>query len=307
MKYPYQPYLLCGIAVLVILGISSFIAPPTSERKDTVVVQPGVQRVTAFDLNGSYSFAGEEIPTDNFDAMERFDRELINNTYQHAATVLNIKNASRYFPVIEPILKKYDIPDDFKYLCVAESNLRMAISSAGAKGLWQFMESVGRAYGLEINEQVDERYHIERSTEAACVFLLHLKKRFGSWLLAAAAYNMGETGLAKRMDTQKMGSYFDLQLPEETSRYVFRIYAIKEIMSSPEKYGYYIDSTQEYPTIDDWKGVQVSQSIPDLADFAIANGTTYRKLKVYNAWLLGNALTISGNKNYEIKIPKDSK
>lgn len=294
-----------GLGILIIA--SSFYPSAEEDKKDTIVIQPGMQYIKAKDLEGHFSFAGEEIPKDNFDALERFDRELIINTYLHAGTILNMKNAARYFPVIEPILKKHSIPDDFKYLCVAESNLRMAISSAGAKGLWQFMEPVGRAYGLEINDQVDERYHIEKSTEAACLFLLDLKKRFGSWLLAAAAYNMGETGLAKRMATQKMNSYFDLQLPEETSRYVFRIFAIKEIMSHPEKYGYFIQPSDQYPAIDDWLRVPVTESIGDLATFAIEQGTTYRKLKLYNAWLLTNSLHVTGNKMYEIKIPKSPK
>ena len=161
---------------------------PVSPEKETV---NSIRRVNAFDLNKSFSFAGEDIPADNFDARERLDRELAVNTYYESATMLALKTANRYFPVIEPILQKNGIPDDFKYLCVAESNLRMAVSPAGAKGLWQFIESAGKENGLEINSEVDERYNVEKSTEAACRYLLRLKERFGNWTSAAAAYNTG--------------------------------------------------------------------------------------------------------------------
>ena len=198
------------------------------------------QHITGFDLNKGFDFAGEHMPTDNFDPVERLDRELSINVYMHATTLLHIKTANRFFPVIEPILKQHGIPDDFKYLCVAESSLRMATSSAGAKGLWQFVELMGRAYDLEMNSEVDERYHVEKSTIAACKFLNYLKNRFGTWTMAAAAYNMGETSLAKRIQEQKSSDYYDLNLNDETSRYIFRIIAIKEIMKNPEAYGFYV-------------------------------------------------------------------
>jgi len=262
------------------------------------------QRITAFDLDKAFVFAGEAIPEGNFDAIERLDRELLVNTYQHSATLLNLKQAFRYFPVIESILAKHGVPDDFKYLCVAESNLRMATSSAGAKGLWQFMESTGRAYGLEITESVDERYHVEKSTEAACRFLSKLKERFGSWTLAAAAYNMGEGGLARRIGQQQVDSYYDLHLPDETSRYVFRIHAIKEIMSDPERYGFFVTPEQGYEPMVEYDSLEVSTTIPDLAALALEQGTTYRHLKLYNPWLLGNILPVKSGKTYLLHIPR---
>jgi hypothetical protein len=262
------------------------------------------QHVTGFDLNKNFVFAGEHIPADNFDARERLDRELVVNTYLQSVTSLNIKTANRYFPIIEPILKKNGIPDDFKYLCVAESNLRMATSSAGAKGLWQFMTTVGQAYGLEINSEVDERYHVEKSTEAACRFIHHLKKKFNTWTLAAAAYNMGETSLSRRLREQQVDTYYDLHLNEETSRYVFRVIAIKEIMENQKEYGFVLDKEQLYPALPEYYAVHVDAAIPNLAEFALQHGTTYRMLKLYNSWLTGNALINKSKKRYEIRVPK---
>jgi hypothetical protein len=278
----------------------------TTLHEDAVIHKDSnsyTQRITAFDLNSTFSFADEAIPADNFDAIERLDRELLINTYQHATTLLNIKTANRYFPVIEPILKKYGIPDDFKYLSVAESNLRMATSSAGAKGIWQFIESVGSSYGLEINADVDERFHVEKSTEAACKFILYLKSRFGSWTMAAAAYNMGESAIAKRMTEQKAGNYYDLNLVEETSRYVFRIIAIKEIMKQPEKYGFFVEDQQLYAPFHNYSTLIVTEPIPDLGSLAERYGTSYRMLKVFNPWLISTSLPNRNGKKYEIRIP----
>jgi hypothetical protein len=212
--------------------------------------------------------------------------------------------ASRYFPVIEPILAQNGIPEDFKYLCVAESNLRMATSPAGAKGLWQFMEAAGEAYGLEINAEVDERYHVEKSTAAACKFILHLRQKFGSWTLAAAAYNMGENGLSKRIEDQRAKNFYDLNLNEETSRYIFRIISIKEIMQDPEKFGFFVEKDDLYPQLTDYYTVHIDNAIPNLADLAIQHGTNFRMLKVYNPWLMGTSLTNKNGKRYEIRIPK---
>lgn len=203
---------------------------------ESTVAAPGMntlQRVIGFDLNREFSFAGEAIPSNNFDARERLDRELLINSYLQASTLLNIKHANRYFPIIEPILARNGIPDDFKYLSVAESNLRMATSSAGAKGIWQFIEASAEGFGLEVNSEVDERFNVEKSTEAACQFLKHLKEKYGSWTLAAAAYNNGPAIITRKLEEQQVDNYYDLNLNEETSRYVFRIIAIKEIMKDP--------------------------------------------------------------------------
>jgi len=300
--------MLAGFLCLVIF--SSFSKKDSLEVGPPVPVAPeketinNIRRVNAFDLNKSFSFAGEEIPADNFDARERLDRELAVNTYYESATMLNIKTANRYFPVIEPILKKNGVPDDFKYLCVAESNLRMAVSPAGAKGLWQFIESAGKENGLEINSEVDERYNVEKSTEAACKYLLRLKARFGNWTSAAAAYNIGPSLLAKRLTEQQADNYYDLNLNEETSRYIFRIIAIKEIMKDPERFGFFIDSAQLYPEMSNYDAIQFDGPIPSLATFAKQQGTTYRMLRLYNPWLISGSLTNKYGKRYEVRVPK---
>lgn len=300
--------ILSGFLALVVF--SSFYTDTTEVTKDTFFVgppkpvDPFPQHVRAMNLDKPFSFAGEVIPAENFDAIERLDRELVVNTYLQSLTLLNIKNANRYFPVIEPILAKNGIPDDFKYLSVAESNLRMATSPAGAKGIWQFMESVGKAYGLEINGEVDERYHVEKSTEAACRFLNHLYKKFGTWTLAAAAYNMGETGLSRRLREQQAVNYYDLNLVEETSRYVFRIIAIKEILSDPPAFGFDVPEDQLYQPLDKYQTVKIDGSVPDLAALAVDKGTTYRMLKLYNPWLISSVLTNRYKKEYEIRLPE---
>lgn len=296
--------LLAGFLSLVVF--SSFNekenSPPPMEPKE---VSTGLQQhISSYDLDKDFSFAGESLPEGNFDALERLDRELVINSYLHSVTLLNLKTANRYFPVIEPILKKYGIPDDFKYLSVAESNLRMATSPAGAKGLWQFLESVGKAYGLEINTEVDERYHVERSTEAACKFILHLKDRFGSWTMAAAGYNMGETLLSRRISDQKAETYYDLNLNEETSRYVFRIIAIKEIMKDPEHFGFYVEEDQLYSPFQDFYTIHIDEPVTSLSSLAEKHGTSYRMLKVLNPWLVGSSLSNKYEKRYEVRIPK---
>jgi hypothetical protein len=293
--------IMAGFLSLVIF--SSFNA---NKDVEPVVIQDTsnlTQRITAFDLNNSYSFAEEEIPSDNFDVIERLDRELLINSYLHATTLINIKIANRYFPVIEKILDEYDIPEDFKYLSVAESNLRMATSPSGAKGFWQFLTAAGSAYGLEINSEVDERFNVEKSTIAACKFIRHLKNKFGSWTLAAAAYNMGENGIARRLEEQKANNYYDLNLNEETSRYIFRIIAIKEIMQNPTKFGFYVEQDQLYQPLQNYSTIIVTEPIPSLASFAQQYGTSYRLLKVFNPWMIGSSLPNKSGKKYEIKIP----
>jgi len=295
--------LMAGFCCLVVF--SSFYNEDIKKDIPVVADSNGVnRRITAFDLDQKFMLAGEEIPKDNFDAIERLDRELLINSYLSATTLLNLKIANRFFPVIEPILKSHGIPEDFKYMCVAESNLRMATSSAGAKGFWQFLESTGKGYGLEINAEVDERYHVEKSTEAACKFILRLKQKFGSWTLAAAAYNMGEAGIAKRLADQKASNYYDLNLNEETSRYVFRIIAIKEIMQHPKKYGFYIEDDQLYLPLQKYTTLTITEPIPSLAGLAQQYGTSYRMFKLFNPWLIGSSLANKSRKSYEIRIPE---
>ena len=250
----------------------------------------------------SLNFCDEKVPMHIADVEERFDRELTINKSLHASTELVIKRAARYFPVMEPILKKYGVPDDFKYLAVIESKLENAVSPAGARGVWQFMPATAKEYGMEVNDIVDERYHLEKSTEAACKYLLAAKKKFGSWTLAAASYNGGMTGVSKQQERQKMDNYYDLLLTEETSRYVFRILALKELMKNPVKYGYTIPEKEMYKIIPT-KIVEVNTSIENLADFAIEQGINYKILKIHNPWLRDISLTNKTGKFYAIEIP----
>jgi len=263
------------------------------------------QRITSIDLNKEFNFAGERLPMENFDVRERLDRELMRNTYWHSNTFLNIKKAGRYFPIIEEILERNNIPTDFKYLAVAESDLRNATSPAGAKGFWQFMKATGQSYGLEVNSEVDERFHLEKATEAACKHLRKLRERFGSWTLAAAAYNRGSTGLKKEVDAQRGESYFDLNLNDETSRYVFRIVAIKEIMENPAAFGFMVADGDKYPPLPNSVHILVDKAIPNLGDFAKNNGTTYRMIKIYNPWLRTSKLTNKSRKDYLVRVPKN--
>ena len=247
-------------------------------------------------------FAGEKTPLNVSDVKERFDRELLVNANLHATTQLIIKRANRAFPVIEPILQRYGVPDDFKYLAVIESGLVNAVSPAGARGVWQFMPETGKERGLEINDLVDERYHLEKSTEAACKYLLDAKAKFGSWTLAAASYNGGFGGVNKQITFQGVSNYYDLLLTEETSRYVFRILALKEIMKNPVQYNFNLQPHELYPALP-FKTVEVTASIPDLAVFAKEQGINYKILKIHNPWLRDRSLTVKPGKTYVMEIP----
>lgn len=247
-------------------------------------------------------FSGEETPLKISDVKERFDRELLVNVNLHASTILAIKRANRAFPVIEPILKKNGIPDDFKYLAVIESGLVNVVSPAGARGIWQFMPETAKERGMEVTENVDQRYDLEKSTEAACSYFLSAKGKFGSWTLAAASYNGGMTGVNKQIGIQKVSNYYDLLLTEETSRYVFRILALKEIMENPIKYGFTIAPEDLYKALPTRK-IEIDSSITDLADFAKEQGINYKILKIHNPWLRETKLLNETGKKYQIEIP----
>ena len=252
--------------------------------------------------NLKMDFAGEEVPTFMADVQERLDKEMITNMNYHTNTTLVIKRANKVFPIIEPILKKYGVPDDFKYLAVIESSLVNAVSPAGARGVWQFMPATAKEKGMEVSDEVDERYHLEKSSEAACEYLLVAKEKVGSWTLAAASYNGGMNGISKKMEEQEVADYYDLLLTEETSRYVFRILALKEIMSQSEKYGFKIPNEALYYTVPTRK-IVIDSSITDLAQFAKTQGVNYKILKIHNPWLRDKKLTITSGKKYEIEIP----
>ncbi|MFT5251066.1 MAG: membrane-bound lytic murein transglycosylase D [Flavobacteriales bacterium] len=248
------------------------------------------------------NFEGEQAPLKIEDVKERFDRELIVNKNYHSYTILALKRANKSFPIIEPILKKNGVPDDFKYLAVIESGLVNVVSKAGARGVWQFMPETAKGMGLEVNNNVDERYHLAKSTQAACDFILNAKDKFGSWTLAAASYNRGLVGVQKLLKFQQESSYYDLYMNEETGRYVFRIMALKEIMKDPAKFGFQVDAKDKYKLITT-KKVVVTNSIDNLVAFAKAQGINYKTLKIYNPWLRSVRLLNPTHKRYVIEIP----
>ena len=246
-------------------------------------------------------FCNEKVPIKNQDILERFDREIIVNTYFHSKAILILKRSNKYFSIIEKYLKEYQIPEDFKYLAIAESALENAISPAGAKGFWQFMSKTGKAYGLEINDLIDERYNLEKSTEAACKYLKKLYKQFGSWTLAAAAYNMGPHALSKQIKKQQVNNYYNLKLNNETSRYVFRIIAYKLIDKNPKLYGFNLKQEDLYPPLKTYN-IEINKEISDLAKYAINIEQNYKIIKYLNPWILKNSIDAT-EKPYIIKLP----
>ena len=246
---------------------------------------------------------GEAIALRRYDRRERMDREILAFTYMHSTTMLLIKRANRYFPIIEPILKANGIPDDFKYLMVIESNLNsIARSPAGAAGLWQFMPTTGREFGLEVNENVDERYHIEKATVAACKYFKQAYAKYGDWIAVSAAYNAGQARISSQLEKQLASHAMDLWLVEETSRYMFRLLAAKEIFSNPQRYGFLLKREHLYPPIP-YKEVTVSTPINDLSEYAKKQGITYAQLRDANPWLREMSLKNRSGKSYVLHIP----
>jgi hypothetical protein len=259
-------------------------------------------KIQALQLPANLNLAGERVPIEIPDVKERMDRELLVNTYWQSNGLLLIKRANQYFPILEPLLKKYGLPDDFKFLALAESGLIDETSSVGAAGMWHFMKTTGKEYGLEINKNVDERYHIEKSTKVAAEYLKKSKDRLGSWTLAAAAYNAGNYGVASRLETQQVDNYYDALLPDETERYIFRILALKEVITNPRKYGFVFDESDLY-TLEKTREIEVDTAITNIASFAKNYGLNYKEFKKYNPWLRENHLNNKSRKLYQIKIP----
>lgn len=253
-------------------------------------------------LPDSLTFAGEPVPLHRQDIREQLDKEVLYNFYMPNNILYIIKLTSRYFPLIEERLQANGIPDDMKYLCIAESNLQQLVSRVGAAGFWQFMPRTAPGYGLEVNAFVDERYHIEKSTDAACVYLKNAYKKFGSWTAAAASYNCGQGGYNSQAQFQHSQNYYDLMLPEETNRYIFRILTFKYFITQADQLGFVVPDTETYPVLQ-VKRIPVSQTIPNLASFAISQGTTYKTLKRHNPWLRGRSLPVKNGKTYIIQLP----
>jgi len=301
------------ISLILLLLLSGFFIKARDEKKEqqTTPIHIATEtdknvaenyEIKAVKIPNNISFAGERVPIEKQDVLERMDRELLVNTYWQSNALLYIKRANKYFPIIEPILKKNGIPDDFKYLALIESGLTNATSPSGAKGFWQIMKTTGREYGLEINTNVDERFNLEKSTEVACKYLNNSFDKFQSWTLVAASYNAGRSGILKQLDRQQVNDYYDLLLGEETSRYVFRIIAAKEILNHPKKYGFMFDNSDLYrfkPTYT----IKVDSVITNVASFAKHYGLNYKEFKILNPWLRENKLNNASKKTYEIKLP----
>lgn len=291
--------LLLLFAIIFIVHTSIF----WKDNPDNEFDKKTIHYTYSIKIPNKIEFAGEKVPVTDFDVYESLDRELSINVYWQSQTLLFIKRANRFFPIIEPILKKYNIPDDFKYMAVAESGLTNTTASTGATGYWQFLESTAKEYGLEINDEVDERYNIEKSTEAACKFLNKSFDKYKNWTLAAASFNFGRNNLNKQINRQKAYNYYDLVLGDETSRYVFRIIAIKMILSNPHKYGFNVKQKDLYQTIPSYK-VTVDSSVTDFTQFAQQFSINYKILKIFNPWLRENYLTNKNKNTYKIVIPK---
>lgn len=296
--------ILAGIGLLSLCGLLVYAVQdaPTDENFEEKLIND--YNVYALQIPENLQFAGELLPiNEDPDVYERIDRELLVNTYWQSNGLLMFKRAHKYFPIIEPILAKHGIPDDFKYLALIESGLMNVVSPAGATGFWQIMKSTGKEYGLEVNSNVDERYHLEMATEAACKYLKKSHQRFGSWTLAAAAYNAGNAGISRRLEAQGVTSYYDLLLGSETGRYVFRIAAVKEILSHPKRYGFNFREKDLYTKVPTYK-VKVDTAVTDFAQFAKRYGINYKILKRHNPWLREPHLNNKSRKEYHIEIPR---
>jgi membrane-bound lytic murein transglycosylase D len=294
--------------VLTITGvIIFFIAQGFEEgnfKGSNDMVNDTIYTVKPFRLPDSVNFAGEQMPLYNFDTRESLEREILISAYRHSSTILIIKRANRYFPVIEKILQEYNIPDDFKYLAAAESDLTNMISPAGATGFWQIMANTGKEEGMEINNEVDERYSVERSTKFACEYFIKSYEKYGNWTMAAASYNGGRNGLNEQIEIQNQHNYYDLLLADETAKYIFRVVAYKLIISDPESYGIKIGKNDLYREIKCYE-VKVDSAITNFSDFAQKFGTNYKLLKYLNPWLRKPYLSHKPNKHYLIKIPSE--
>ena len=319
-----KKFIYIGIGLLAIILLNVFLfntyssqSPETNEplefkneevpeKQPVEIVKPTRQFAPVYSIKipEQVNFAGEEAPLDIFYVREYLDRELTVNTYFHSSTILLLKRANRWFPLIEPILRANNIPDDFKYLALIESGLENVISPAGATGFWQFLKKTGREYGLEVNSGIDERYNVEKSTVAACKYLNDAYEKYGNWTIVAAAYNAGKRRITEELDDQQVNSYYDLLLNAETARYVFRILAIKTIFENPENFGFHVDKEDLYPPIPTRK-IKVTSTIPNLVEFARQHNLTYKTLKIFNPWIRKDYLPNRSRRTYYLSLPVD--
>ncbi len=304
MKLKPVLYIASG-ALLSLIAVASYSFKPTAPKESSVEVQNDGKlqyKWSIPDVPKAMTFAGEKVPLERRDVYEQMQRELLVNYYYESGTLYIMLQTTRYFPLIEERLKANGIPDDFKYLCVAESALQNVTSKAGAVGFWQFMKDTGPKYGLIINDEADERYNVLKATDAACRYFKEAYARFGTWTGAAASYNCGLTGFDNFSTYQRTKDYYNLQLPDETMRYVFRILALKYILTQADKLGFVIAASEAYKPYKS-RTVTVTASIPDLTQYAIDNGTNYRVLKTLNPWLRNHALTIRDGQSFDIQLP----
>ncbi len=300
--------LIAGIALafvsLVFLSAYFYIKSEENARHVPIIITESERRIYSPPIPDTLEFCGERVPLEDFDVHERIDREFLVNTYWHSAMLLYIKRANRWFPIIEQILKKNGVPDDFKFMAVAESGLTNTVSSDGATGFWQLMEESAKKYGLEISKEVDERYNVAKSTQAACDYLKEAHARFGNWTLTAASYNNGINGIENQIGRQQTKNYYSMYLNEETYRFVARIVSIKEIFKNPHKYGFYFAQNDLYPRFDTYE-VKINYPVKDFAQFAKNYGINYKILKIFNPWLRDNFLKNKNRKTYILEIPKN--
>lgn len=296
-------FVLAG-SLFIILAVAQSFRGSDGKAAITKQTSDTIYNIKSFELPSKVTFAGEEMPLENFDTRESLERELLISAYRHSSTMLIIMRANRYLPIIEKILKKNNIPDDFKYLVAAESEYSNMISPAGATGFWQIMPETGKEDGMEINSVVDERYNVERSTQFACNFFLKSYEKYGNWTLTAASYNGGRSGLDEQIAIQHQNNYYDLLLNEETARYIFRAVAYKLVITDPERYGFRLSKKDLFPELKYYE-VKVDTAITNFSAFAEKYGTNYKILKYLNPWLRKPYLTPKTNKEYLIKIPSE--
>ncbi len=301
------------IYILTSLIVISFVIAAFAAKRNIITLRQSDESSLIHDttwFNRSYTlpdnvtFAGERMPLENFDTRESLEREILTSAYRHSSTIMIIKRANRYLPVIEKILAQNNVPDDFKYLVAAESEYTNAVSPKGATGFWQIMAATGKEAGLEVGNVVDERYHIEKSTRFACDFLIKSYEKYGNWTLAAASYNGGRAAIDEQIRIQKENNYYDLLLAEETARYIFRVVAYKLVINDPEKYGFNIKEEDLYPELE-VNVVKVDTAIQDISEFAKKHGTNYKIIKFLNPWLRKPYFTPLPGKEYYIKLPVD--
>ncbi len=296
-------FVLAGTIIIILSIAQSFkgnVEPTTVSQQ----VADTVYKIKSFTLPPEVTFAGEKMPLDNFDTRESLEREILTSAYRHSSTILIIMRAHRYLPLIEKILRKNNIPDDFKYLVAAESEYSNMVSPAGATGFWQIMPATGREEGMEINTVVDERYDVERSTQFACDYFIRSYQKYGNWTLTAASYNGGRGGISEQIEIQHQNNYYDLLLTEETARYIFRAVAYKLVITDPQKYGFNLTEKDLFPELKYFE-VKVDSAITDFSAFAGKFGTNYKMLKFLNPWLRKPYLTPKPHKEYLIKIPSE--